>query len=87
MWGEDLRRRIPEVLLPRLRLVEPFQTVADPEEQTIYLLNHEPFPISATSIRERQRRNLSIRELMPHEVFSYIEKYGLYGVDDTEDCR
>jgi nicotinate-nucleotide adenylyltransferase len=86
MWGEELRQRIPDGLVPRLRQVEPFQTVPDPEEQTIYLLNHEPFPISATSIRERLRRKRSIRELVPHEVFSYIDKYGLYGVDDKEGC-
>lgn len=78
MWGEDLRGRIPAELIPRLEIVAPFQRVDDPVRQTIYLLDHEPFPISATSIRERQRRGLPIRELVPHEVFSYIEKYRLY---------
>jgi nicotinate-nucleotide adenylyltransferase len=78
MWGEELRQRVPEVLLPRLRLVAPFERVPDPSDHTIYLLDHEPFPISATSIRERQSRGLPIRELVPHEVFSYIEKYKLY---------
>mgnify|MGYP002063324840 CR=1 FL=1 len=52
--------------------------VADPGDDTIYLLDHEPFPISGTSIRERQSHGLPIRELVPHEVNSYIEKYRLY---------
>jgi len=78
MWGEELERRVPKRLQPRLKLVEPFEEVSDPEELTIYLLNHEPFPISGTSIRTRQSRGLPIRELVPHEVHSYIEKYGLY---------
>lgn len=78
MWSEELARRVPKRLLPRMKLVEPFEDVSDPEELTIYLLNHEPFPISGTSIRARQSRGLPIRELVPHEVFTYIEKYGLY---------
>ena len=78
MWGEELEARVPERLVPRLQLVEPFEEVPDPAGQTVYLLNHEPFPISGTSIRNRQSRGLPIRELVPHEVHSYIEKYGLY---------
>jgi nicotinate-nucleotide adenylyltransferase len=78
MWGDELEARIPAELVPRLELVRPFQEVADPRRPTIYLLDHEPFPISATSIRERLRMGFSIRELVPNEVFSYVRKYGLY---------
>lgn len=78
MWGRQLRDRVPAELVERIQVVAPFQAVPDPTGQTIYLLDHEPFPISATSVRERQRRGLPIRELVPHEVHSYIEKYGLY---------
>ena len=78
MWGDELERRVPKRLLPRMQLVEPFEEVPDPVDLTVYLLNHEPFPISGTSIRARQSRGLPIRELVPHEVYSYIEKYGLY---------
>jgi nicotinate-nucleotide adenylyltransferase len=87
IWGAELEGRVPEVLRPRLRTVAPFERVPDPEEATIYLLNHEPFPISATSIRERQRRGLPIRELVPHEVHSYIEKYGLYRAAAAEEAH
>ena len=78
MWGDELHRKVPEQLRDRMRVVAPFESVPDPAGLTIYLLDHEPFPISATSIRERQRRGLPIRELVPHEVYTYIEKYGLY---------
>jgi nicotinate-nucleotide adenylyltransferase len=78
IWGPELERKVPSALLPRLVLTAPFAAVPDPEEPTVYLLDHEPFPISATSIRDRLRRGLPISELVPHEVSSYIEKYGLY---------
>lgn len=78
MWGDNLTNRIPKELRSRIQVIEPFEVVSDADDKTIYLLNHEPFPISGTSIRERQRLGLPIRELVPHEVFSYVEKYGLY---------
>jgi nicotinate-nucleotide adenylyltransferase len=78
MWGEELEQRVPPELLPRLKLVAPFEEVPDPGDHTIYLLDHEPFPISGTLIRTRQAGGLPIRELVPHEVHSYIEKYRLY---------
>ncbi len=78
MWGDELVARVPDRLHGRMREVEVFARVEDPRELTIYLLNHEPFPISGTSIRARQSRGLPIRELVPHEVHSYIEKYKLY---------
>jgi len=79
MWGEELAQRVPDRLVKRMQLVEPFAEIPDSETLTVYLLNHEPFPISATSIRDRQSRGLPIRELVPHEVYTYIQKYGLYG--------
>lgn len=82
IWGTDLRHRVPESLRSRLVEVEPFATVPDPTQQTVYLLNHDPFPISATDVRQRQRQGNPIRELVPHEVNSYIEKYRLYRTDD-----
>lgn len=87
IWGDELRARVPEALWPRLRRVVPFERVADPTERTVFLLDHEPFPISATSVRGRQSRGLPIRELVPHEVHTYIEKYSLYCTDDRTDPR
>lgn len=82
IWGSDLRRRVPERLRSRMVVVEPFARVPDPTEQTVYLLNHDPFPISATDVRQRLRAGQPIRELVPHEVNSYIEKYRLYRTDE-----
>jgi nicotinate-nucleotide adenylyltransferase len=78
IWGEELRSCTPASLVPRLQEVAPFEHVPDPSSSTVYLLDHEPFPISGTSIRVRQRQGQPIRELVPHEVHSYIEKYQLY---------
>jgi nicotinate-nucleotide adenylyltransferase len=82
IWGVELRQRVPEELRSRLVEVEPFAKVPDPTGQTVYLLNHDPFPVSATDVRKRQRHGQPIRELVPHEVNSYIEKYRLYRTDD-----
>jgi nicotinate-nucleotide adenylyltransferase len=82
IWGSELRHRVPEKLRSRLVEIEPFADVPDPTEQTVYLLNHDPFPVSATDVRQRQRQGFPIRELVPHEVNSYIEKYRLYRTDD-----
>jgi nicotinate-nucleotide adenylyltransferase len=87
MWGDELASRVPEELLPRMQVVAPFEDVQDPSNQTIYLLDHEPFPISGTSIRARQSRGQPIRELVPHEVHSYIEKYRLYRPDNGGSTR
>lgn len=85
MWGEELERRIPPGLVPRLRRVVPFESVPDPAQPTVYCLDHEPFPISATNIRARLRLGQPIRELVPHEVNSYVEKYGLYRTTEEPD--
>jgi len=84
IWGDELESRVPAALRSRFQLVTPFEPVADPDGPTVYLLDHDPFPISATSIRDRQRRGLPIRELVSHEVSSYIDKYGLYGHERDE---
>ncbi len=85
IWGSELRQRVPEPLRSRLVEVEPFAKVSDPTEQTVYLLNHDPFPVSATDVRQRQRQGFPIRELVPHEVNSYIEKYRLYRTENDEE--
>ena len=80
VWGGELRARVPGTLLSRLRPVEPFAEVPDPKagSRLIYLLDHEPFPVSATHLRERLRRGQTIRELVPPEVHRYVVKYKLY---------
>jgi nicotinate-nucleotide adenylyltransferase len=87
IWGPELRSLLPEALRSRLVEIEPFAEVPDPTRQTVYLLDHDPFPISATDVRQRLRRGLPIRELVPHEVNSYIEKYRLYRSDEENHAR
>jgi nicotinate-nucleotide adenylyltransferase len=85
MWGKALEARVPETVRSRIRKVEPFRNVADPEvgSRWIYLLEHEPFPISATHLRERLRQGLTIHELVPPEVHRYIVKHQLYHQGDS----
>lgn len=80
VWADELRRAVPPPLRPRLRTVAPFAAVPDPApgERLIYLLDHEPFPVSATRLRERLRAGTTIHELVPPEVHRYIVKYRLY---------
>lgn len=85
LWGDELRGRIPAELGGRIVEVPQLSTVPEPDGKKIYLLDHEPFPISATSIRDRQRRGSSIRELVPPEVNTYVEKYRLYRRDEEDD--
>jgi nicotinate-nucleotide adenylyltransferase len=87
-WGEALLQRVPARLHSRLRTVEPFAEVPDPpaRERLIYLLDHEPFPVSATHLRERLRRGRTIGELVPPEVHRYILKYKLYYGGDGREC-
>jgi nicotinate-nucleotide adenylyltransferase len=88
VWGEALEARVPENLRSRMRTIEPFREVQDPEpgSRWIYLLAHEPFPISATHLRDRQRQGLTIHELVPPEVHRYIVKHRLYHQgDDRSD--
>ncbi len=80
VWGKDLESRAPERLRGRMETVEPFRVVPDPGsgERRIYLLEHEPFPVSATHLRERLRQGMTIHELVPPEVHRYIVKHRLY---------
>jgi nicotinate-nucleotide adenylyltransferase len=89
VWGEALLDRVPPALHARLRNVEPFAEVPDPPAgaKLIYLLDHEPFPVSATHLRERLRRGRTIGELVPPEVHRYIVKYKLYYGDEGAESE
>ncbi|MGE5236843.1 MAG: nicotinate-nucleotide adenylyltransferase [Acidobacteriota bacterium] len=84
VWNDELLARVPARLHARMRRVEPFAEVPDPAagERLIYLLDHEPFPVSASHLRDRLRRGHTIRELVPPEVHRYIVKYRLYHQGD-----
>lgn len=80
IWADELRRAVPGALHARLRTVAPLGAVPDPApgERLIYLLDHEPYPVSATGLRERLRAGSAVHELVPPEVDRHIVKYRLY---------
>ncbi len=80
IWGEELARRVPARLRERMVFVDLFQPVPDPPSGTklVYLLQHDPFPVSASLIRQRLQAGQTISELVPPEVHRFIVKYGLY---------
>lgn len=80
IWGDQLLEKLPESLRRRLQPVKLFAPVPDPAngKKVIYLLEHEPFPVSASLIRQRLQAGQTISELVPPEVHRWIVKYGLY---------
>ena len=79
-WGDELAASAPAELRPRMRTVRsPGDTAErDGEPHPIYLLEHEPFPIAASELRDRVRSGLPIGEWVPPEVGRYVAKHGLY---------
>jgi nicotinate-nucleotide adenylyltransferase len=79
-WGDELLARAPEQWRSRLELVRPGERVAaaDASGPRIFLLDHEPFPVSATELRARLHDGLPVGTLVPPEVYRYIVKYHLY---------
>ncbi len=77
-WGEELAARVPALLRPRLCRVEPGDATGDSEPGRIFLLEHEPFGVSSTTLRERLRAGQPVGDLVPPQVYRYIVKYHLY---------
>lgn len=50
----------------------------DKHQGVIYELPVTPSNISATTIRNRIKNNQTVQQLLPHEVFEYIQKKQLY---------
>lgn len=80
IWSDELVKKIPEKLQSRLTPVKLFEPVPDPphKDKLVYLLENQPFPVSASVIRERLQAGQTIAELVPPEVHRWILKYGLY---------
>lgn len=80
-WGAELDHRIPLSLLPRLRVVDP-SSGSDPAEGAgegaVFLLQHEPCAISATTVRQRLRAGQTVDDLVPPEVGRYALRNRLY---------
>ncbi len=82
LWGIELERHVPPLFRPRLQLVDPSRGIelaaAGACAGSIFLLEHQPYPISATTVRQRLRAGLEARELVPPEVERYAVKNRLY---------
>jgi nicotinate-nucleotide adenylyltransferase len=80
VWGDELMARAPDVLRPHATRVErgAILTADTTPAHRVYLLDHEPYPISSTEVRERVRSGRPIGDLMPAAVGRYIAKHHLY---------
>lgn len=50
----------------------------------VILCTVKPCPVSSTELRERIMEGLEVEGLVPHEVYRYIQKKGLYRMLDTQ---
>lgn len=87
-WGAELEPHIPDLLRPRIRRVELFRE-EDPltrgDEGMVFLLEHEPQPISATVIRRRLRAGEEVEDLLPRQVSRYALKNRVYHREERDD--
>jgi nicotinate-nucleotide adenylyltransferase len=66
-----------EDVAPHLTVNEK-QTVTLPQKSTVYYLPFVQQPISSTEIRGDRKRGEPVRQWLPPNVWSYIEKHKLY---------
>lgn len=77
MWGDwkELLKKLPFLVFPRAgHPMEPLYNNMKPLEHDLLVVTN----ISATKIRERVRRGLSIDQLVPRQIAEYIKQHRLY---------
>lgn len=80
-WGPDLERRIPPLLRPRLRRVTSGvddEVLAREEHGLIFLLDHRPCAVAATTVRQRLQAGEPAGDMLPPEVERYAVRNRLY---------
>jgi nicotinate-nucleotide adenylyltransferase len=70
--------RLSLAALKRFGYIQEDDHYVHPSGQTLSFVATTILPISATIIREKLRRRLSVRYLTPGDVLDYIERHGLY---------
>lgn len=70
--------RLSLAAVERFGYVQKDDQYVHPSGQTLSFIATTILPISATLLRDKLGRRLSVRYLMPGDVLDYIERHGLY---------
>ncbi len=85
-WGAELTRAVPEWLGSRVVTLGPGQRAGSlTPGKKVLVLEHDPWPLSATELRAALGRGASAHGAMPVEVERYALKYHLYGRGDAHE--
>lgn len=76
--GGDGPPRISLAALKRFGYIKSNDHYVHPSGQTLSFVATTNLPISATVIRQKLQRRLSVRYLTPGDVVDYIDRHGLY---------
>ncbi len=74
-WREE---KIPEWFLKTGMEVSVLKEGEKASEGRIFFISCATLPISSSMVREKVKRGLSIKYLVPQKIIEYIEKEGLY---------
>jgi len=82
-WGGELAASVPGWLASRIVVLEKGQRLGTlGGEKKVFVLEHEPLPISATRLRQALGAGEPVTGLLPPEVERWAVKYHLYGQGD-----
>jgi len=76
--GHEPAAKVSLAALNRFGYVKDDDHYVHPSSHTLSFVTTTFLPISATLIRDKLARHLSIRYLLPNDVADYIERHGLY---------
>lgn len=75
----QLALRIPRGFLESARVIDDRNPIPPDPDRRCYLYREFSNPVSSSQVRERIRRGLPVKEMLPAAVLEYIEKNHLYG--------
>ena len=84
VWGRELASSVPGWLARRIVSLDPSRELGEVSaDKKVFVLEHEPLPISATRLREALRQGARVTDLVPPQVEQYALKYHLYQQGDS----